>query len=301
MPGFFGPDQDRADQGTIFSTPGAVGLYQAGPMPIKWPDKLNPRTDFDQTEIQRLAWQNGIPAIWHGRSPCCCGGKGRNAPNTECPVCGGLGWEYHFRQEVLLVAPNVDQRKRFLGEIPNPMATGSGVFSIRGEHVPAVGDRFVMQYGWCSLSIKALRAAPLFDPAVPLVRAVERLRYPVVLQTITCQDEDGNQYPQAVGVLHCRGQGPDGLPTPVLIEGTDFDVTEEGWLDWSRGDALPDPVTPRPGAFFSLYYRTVPVFCCTGHPAAMRTVMSEQKAAEPFPDVLPAGFEAKLEWLVEQR
>lgn len=286
---FFGDNQDA---GSFFAPSlAAVGLYQPGIIPIQWPDKLNPRVDFNPTELNKMIWNYGLAARWQLWSPCPCGTS--QAASVDCPQCGGTGKYYHSEQEILAVMINVRKDwKQF--EKMNPMEPGTATFIVRGEHVPALGDRITLLTAHMPLSIVGVRKAPLSADDAP---AIETLRYPILPQVIPVQDAQGNKSERSYGVMFLQAQGTDGLPGARLVEGTDFTVTDDGEIDWALGDAL--ETTPLPGSMYSIYYRTRPVFQVQEYPFTIRDTMTQRKSDTPAVDVLPVEFVGRLEWLIE--
>lgn len=285
---------DAADGGQFFSSSDTSGIYQPGIMPIAWIDRLVPRADFDPSEMQRLIWNYGIPCLWELWAPCPCGHE--QAAHTDCPQCHGTGRNYYAQQEVLAAVTGV-KRNWQQWERMGPMEPGTAMFLCRGEHCPSLGDRFTITHAHIPLTLAAVRRAALADPDHPTVHAIERLRYPVVPQVIEIRDEANNRTPQSFGVMFLQGQGEDNKPMDPLVEGTDFDVTIDGWLDWTKGDLR--GTTPAPGKLFSIYYRTRPVYRVEDFPIAFRDTMVEWKSPAPVQMPLPVEFMGKLEWLIE--
>jgi hypothetical protein len=170
---FFTGGDFQGDGGELFASGEYQGLYQPGIIPICWPDKLNPRNDFDPVELNKMLWNSGLPAIWQLWSPCPCGNE--QAANTSCPQCHGTGKYYHSSQDVVVGVTQV-RRDWKNYDRPNPMEPGPANFLIRGEHVPALGDRIILLNAHIPLSMAAIRRAALSEEGAP---ALESLRYPV--------------------------------------------------------------------------------------------------------------------------
>ena len=291
---FFSSD----DPGQVFVTDAPIpSLYEAGPIPIVWPGKLNPRTDFDPIEFQRLIWQLGLPALWEMWSPCVCGHE--QSARQDCPVCHGSGDDFHSPQEILAVCSGV-RRDWEPQERPQMMEVGVVNFGVRGEHVPAPGDRITMLTAHINLTLMATRDAPM---AAPHVSPIERMRYPVFPQVIRIRNEAGDVITdKSYGVIHARACGADGKPKTdshghpaVMVEGVDFVVTDAGWIDWTLGDHL--GTTPAKGDQFSVYYKTRPVYRVMSYPAAFRDTMTLLKRETAAVEPLPVEFLGKLAWL----
>jgi hypothetical protein len=293
--GFFAGNPD--DGGELFATADSVGLYQAGIIPICWPDKLNPRIDFNPVELQKMIWNAGLPAIWQLWAPCPCGSA--QAATPDCPQCHGTGKYYHSQQEVIVGVTGVTRKWDQFAKL-NPMEPGTANFLIRGEHVPSLGDRITLLNAHIPLVMAAPRRAPLHvaaAPGVPEVLAIETLRYPVIAQQIRIRDEANNQSLHDYGVMYLQGQATTGLPGPLLVEHTDFEVTVNGHIDWAKGDAR--GTTPAVDDLFSIYYRTRPVYQVQEFPVAFRNTMTQRKTAVPEVEVMPVEFTGRLEWLLE--
>ena len=123
---------------------------------------------------------------------------------------------------------------------------------------------------------------------------VERLRYPIKAQTVVTSRSD-NTTPIAsytMDVLHLR-RSANGLGGPALVKGVDYTVTDDGGIDWSKGDVL--GTSPAVGTLFSVAYKTWPIFRVMGLPHASRNATIRAKGTGPRHEHLPVQFLARLE------
>lgn len=282
-----------------------LGEHATGWLHLVWPFKLNPPPDWRINELYQMLWAFGIEATWEAASRCVCGTWSDQAARQDCPICHGDGWEFHHSQPIRTAMVGVRT-----GWTPydrnNPMTDGSAQFSVRGEHVPAPGDRITLLGAHITMTDRYARMATIADP-------IERLRYPVYPQEVETRDpETGRLATVALGVIHLRAADADGKAKLdshghpyTLVEGTDFDVTEDGYLDWTKGDVRGTaPEAPETlggqGSGFSIYYKTRPVFRVTDHSHALRASMTRRKRTAETLQVLPCQFTAKLEWLLAE-
>ena len=262
---------------------------------VYWPVKLRPRVDFNIDDFLRLIKSKGVEAVWYTSAKCPCNTRNPmhdhviNSPRTDCNVCNGDGYEYFNPQAVTLIA--IGLRRDFNQfEKYQPMAMGEAQFTVRGEHAPGYFDRIVLNDARTTRSEMFARKS---DESKD--EHVDRLTYPIV--DMTYLDQDGD--PHTVGVVQIRRHGgSDGQPGSVMIEGVDFEVTVDGYIDWTLGDAL--NTSPELGRLYSVVYKTRPYYRITSFTHAVRDTRTRLKSPTEKPDVLPVQFTAKLEWLVTE-
>lgn len=261
-----------------------------------WPAKDDPRPDVDITLLLKTIYARGIMGEWYAATRCPCGltGLGGGSAKTDCQVCGGDGWDFHSQQTVRVVAVGLRKDLQIFEKF-NPMETGTTYLVVRAEHGPALYDRIVLTNSRVTISDLLVRKATRDEP-------IEKLRWPVVPQVYRLKPiaptEEVPEPPTtgSIGVVHLRPQKPDGTAGAALVEGEDFEVTDEGRIDWALGDAKTIPTTPDPGRMFGIYYKTRPTYRVVSDAHVLRDTPTQQKSATVTHEYLPVGFQAKLEW-----
>ncbi len=260
-------------------------------LPLVWPAKLNPRSDWNFVEIYRVIQNYGYRLLWEAATRCPCGKAGDNANVYDCPVCGGEGWEFHHAQEVR--AAGVGLRKQWQPEerVGN-WEPGTAMFTVRAEHCPANHDRITLLDSHIPVNELRVRKADRY----------ERLRYPIVMKPVVTPTEVVE-----LDVIHLRTSNGTGGAGPILEKGVHFDVEYDeagnGVIDWHKGDVL--GMAPVKGGLFAILYQSRPVFRVRDWPHAIRDTRTTlkfvpevwvyEKTPDEGPALLPAQFMAQLE------
>ena len=268
-------------------------------LPSRKPAKLGPRVDFRPEQFRKFFFKAGIDMIWEQAQECPC--KRSTSDYTvdvsiqltdttseariDCPKCKGKGYFYHSPQKVRAIitgAQENPERFRMYGEF----ATGMVNISLLPEHLPAYGDRFTM-----SDSVLLFRESKLRT-----VAAVESPRFPIVTRSL-----DLSTGPSEVSVLNLHTANADGTCTDVgnLTQNVDFEVTPDGDIDFTLGDAL--GTAPSSGTQYSVSYYAHPRFVVVDHPHAFRDTFTKRKSPNENFKPLPIQCNAKLEFLNSDR
>jgi hypothetical protein len=263
---------------------------------VYWLPAMEPRQDVNWSLLLQTLMQKGLEAEWYAATRCPCGsiGLGGGSARPDCPVCGGDGWDFHSQQRVRVAVVGV-RKDVSIFEKFNPMETGGAYFVVRPEHGPALYDRIVLTNSRITISDLLPRRATLDDP-------VEKLRWPVVPQEYRLapiaptEEEPDPPTTGEIGVVYIRTQNEDGTAGAKLVEGEDFEVTDDGDIDWTLGDEQDPPTAPRPGCLFGIYYKTRPVFRVTSDSHVLRDAVTQDHRSSVLHEYLPVGFSAKLEW-----
>ena len=260
---------------------------------VVWPAKLDVIAQFDLEGLLRLIAGRGVRGVWQPAVQCPCGDPGGNSPNQACPACGNTGWIFPLSQEVRVLATSMRDRLDLYGEKANIMTPGSVSLACRYEHAPALFDRITLTNNRIGFSDLQVRRSTVAHP-------VEQLRYPIFAKSYPRRapaTTDGS-----LDVVYLIPQAADGYPLRnvngslrPLVKGTDFDLTAQGWIDWTKGDVL--HTAPVPGAPFALYYFTRPVFRVIDQPQVSRDTLKNWKVSSEQHQFLPVEFTGQLEWL----
>ena len=266
---------------------------------VYWPVKEPPeRPEFTTDNLLWLIEQRAVKALWETAVQCPCGHKGENAPDETCPFCGNEGYIYPKSQVVRVVVVGISDRVDLYGERGNIMTPGRASFACKYEHAPTLLDRITLLDNRISFSDLLERKSTVASP-------VERLRYPVFAQAYRKRTDPEPWDGPATGsidVVYLIPQAADGYPLrdshgalKPLVKGTDFDLTVNGWIDWTKGDVL--HTAPEPGAQFAIYYKTKPVFRVLDYPQVSRDTMTKLKLQSEAHQFLPVEFSGQLEWM----
>lgn len=237
-------------------------------LPPVWPVKLAPRADFKVDEFRRQIYALGWRLTWRQAEACPCKeAEDHDSGRMGCPVCGGRGWAWHSPQEIRAIVTKAQQTvDPYNATARAEWGSGSLNLTLLPEHLPSRFDRF-----------EALDAVFLMrEISVRSSEAPSRLRYPVARRALVLSTG-----PVTVGVLRMRSEAADGTAAvQPLVEGTHFEVTNDGDVDWTLGDAL--GVAPAVGRRFAATYYAHPVFEAIEDAYSARDTRSEQKAASEY-------------------
>ena len=268
-------------------------------LPSRKPIKLGPRVDFRPEEFRKFIFKHGLDLTWEQAQECPCKRSSSeyslgvslqvtdktSEARVDCVQCKGRGYFHHSPQVIKAVVVNASEnpeRFRVYGEF----ATGMIAISLLPEHLPAYGDRFTMKD-----SVLLFR-----ETKVRTQNAVETPRFPIVTRSL---DLAGGQ--ATLGVLNAHKANADGTCTAdgALSVGVDFEITENGDLDFTIGDQA--GTAPAEKTRYSVSYYAHPRFVVIDHPHAFRDTFVKTKAPDTVFRPLPVQCHAKLEFLNSER
>lgn len=268
-------------------------------LPSRQPVKLGPRVDFKPEEFRKFFFKAGLDLTWEQAQECPCKRKTSDyslevtlestarthEARIDCPLCKGRGYFHHSAQVVRAIvtgAAENPERFRIYGEF----AAGMINISLLPEHLPSYGDRFTM-----TNSVLLYR-----ETKVRGINAVESPRFPVVTREL-----DLSTGSTQIGVLNLHRANADGTCSPegALTRGVDFEITANGDLDFSLGDATGN--APSAGSRYAVSYYAHPRFVVVDHPHAFRDTFIKKKSPTVDFRPLPVQCNAKLEFLNEER
>lgn len=237
--------------------------------------KLRFRTDSIDNLIETKGWH----LQWEQGARCPCRESvDSDHPRPDCPVCDGIGWDWHTSQEVRALVTNANQDTAPL-ERPGQWARGNVILTMHSEQLPGYQDR-----------LTALAHVFVFrDFGVRGTGASDRLRYRVAQRTL---DLVGGA--QTFGVLHLRLAAEDGTADAdgVRAEGTHFDVVD-GRIAWRAGEG------PPVGRRYAVSYYAHPRFVVVEDHYSTRDTWKWTKVApdnRPTLESLPVRVMAKLDY-----
>lgn len=255
------------------------------------------RVDIDPKMIRDEIWMKGLRVVWEQAAACPCrrifSSAGRSAATSEpregCIECQGSGLIYHSPNEVRAVVLGAETHDKI--EQYGVNANGMVRITLLGEHLPSFQDRFtVLDYFMVYREVRQR------------VGTVDAVRAPIVRHTVQVGTEADPTVPENldVAVLYCRRSGEDGVLMPgELSDGTDFEVTVDGKLDWTKGDAL--GTAPPVGGWFAASYFTNPRYVVESIPHVTRVTRVAAKAPEPLLTMLPVQVDARLDFYFSGR
>jgi hypothetical protein len=259
------------------------------------PAKLGVRVDHDPLEDRKFIWRNGLSCQWEMAGQCPCGQRmtvgGLSGDLRErkvsCTACRGTGIIYHSAQPVplLVVTPEVNpERFKLWGE----HAQGRVSLTFLPEHLPSLFDR-----------VTILQSVLLFRERIKRTAAdVDRLRYPVATRTVGLGTgvDQAVAVPTELSVIHCRVADATGtIVAGERVRGVDFEIDDDGNVDWSLGDIA--GTAPAVGSYASFSYYTHPVYLVTSLPFGYRDTMVGAKATGVTQHGLAIRVSAELEIL----
>lgn len=260
-----------------------------GWLPAEWPYDIN-RADMDPEEFLALLWNRGVRALWQSVAPCPCGETGGQGAKRACTVCGGTGIEVFQDQEIRTIVSGLRRSWEVFNERANiGLEPGEAIFTVRGEHIPADGDRIILVDARTLVSNLLRRGTG----------TVDTLRTPVygkVVKKVATPAQGATGDEVTLDVLHCRKRGTDELAGALLVKGTDFTVDTNGNIDWTLGIASGS--APEAGSHYSLVYYTRPVYRVTDQPHAIRDMRHEPSTYDEQHYYLPGNFRGRLEWTI---
>lgn len=259
---------------------------------VRKPQRI--RVDFRATDLRRLILQKGMTMLWEQAARCPCeekhtaGGAVGSAGHfqTNCPACFGRGVIYHSPLEITGIFEDATSNpKRF--EVYGEQAPGMAGLTTLPEHTVNFLDRLLLTNNRMTYSETKIRRKKL-----------ERLRWPIVPRDIRI----GYEYDPAIPVvetyktMYVRKADDTGAIVPgELLEGIDFDITDSGEIDWTRGDAR--GTAPISGQRYSMQYQGRPSYIVTDIPYSFRDTTVKLKNPAPVFTELPRRAICKLEYL----
>jgi len=257
-------------------------------IPARPPIKNTPRIDFPPEEFRKHLYSKGLRARWEQAAECPCRRKGggdlvgatssmvdiltaagkqgvTGEGRYECPACHGRGYLYHSAQDIIAIFTRVSGDPK--GYLPwGEWTKGMAGLTVLPEHVPAFQDRITLT-----------DSVLVYRETLQRKGAVEGLRYPIVTRAL-----DTTPDPLSVGVLYCIKASATGLVDPVggvMVEDTDFTVTEAGKISWIDGNGGSPPAV---GDFYSISYYAAPRYVVVDIPHAFRDTWVGTKVATPY-------------------
>ncbi len=268
-------------------------------LPVAPPAKVRPRADFAMKHFRVLIESKGLRVLWEMAALCPCQQSpseligppiadllADDAPQspesrTDCPLCRGTGTFYHSPQSIKAIvtgAAREQDAQHFSGEL----ARGQVFFSLQPEHLPSWRDRYTLQDSVMIHREIVARGAGALDEA----------RYPVALRALELASG-----PASVGVLYCHKAAPDGqiVVEGEMTAGVDFEITEEGRIDWTIGQGQGS--APAEGDRYTISYYAHPRYVVMDDPHAVRDTFDGAKRPEPAATPMLVQVRARLEHL----
>jgi len=241
--------------------------------------KGKPAVDFDVDAFRHMVWQNGWRLTWEQAEICPCQESVEpDVGRRGCPVCGASGFLWHTPTEVRAIVTSVTQDEETFHKI-GPWMEGRVFLTLQPEHLPGRFDRFTALDSVMIMREIAKR---------PSSGTTTALKLPIARRTLIL---DAGTL--TIGVLRARAITAAGVGAAApLVEGVDFDVTDAGLIDWTKGIAL--GTAPALGARFSVTYTAHPIFEVDDVAYAVRDTRVAAKQANPVHAPMLVKASAKL-------
>lgn len=260
------------------------------------------RVDFRIEEFLKAIQTKGIYLTWEQQAVCPCSIKDSKEfgldldqiddiniesgqTNTDCPVCFGEGRIFHSPNEIqaIMTRGRADQSVEDFGKYEDTYAN----FTTAPEHLISFGDKLVLRDSFVLYKEVITRGDTLIDNA----------RFPIRKKEIVL---DGSIIYKGVMYLHVAGVDGLTIPDGILEEDVDFEVTDDGEIDWTICDAakLPDE-----GQRYSISYFSNPVYIVTKIPHNIRDTVNLLKQSGPKendPRHLLTQITAKLQYFADR-
>jgi len=234
------------------------------------------RADFRPEEFVRVIRQKGYFCIWRKAMICPCFNLRTNQCALNCDDCGGSGYQYIDPQLIQAVMTRFDRKDdvyKHAGHFfsGTAKATTEPQYRLGYRDSLELRDSVIVYNEYITKGNReALRQRlPKWDE-----RKVDSARYKVVRSVAMLFKDSSNE-------------------TRRVEEGTEFWITQEGWIEWSpAGDRLiPD------GTTLSFNYEIRPVYIVTSHSNLIRNTVSARKRANPTVEALPIQVDVMLDYL----
>lgn len=265
------------------------------PLTSRQPTKLRPRLDFNMESFRKLIFTKGIDLTWEQCAECPCSRAASDFSLTliqsttqttgearpDCSLCDGRGYFWHSSQEIRAIVTSAESSTSAFaayGEYSRGMVSVSTL----PEHLPAYGDRFTV-----SASVSVYRETRTRGNS-----AIESMRYPIQPRTLDLAGGESVRRVLRLQYADAQGLSAEGN---VLAEGVDFEITQEGAIDFTLGVA--GGTAPAEGVRYSVAYFAQPRYYVADHPHTHRDSTLLHKSAQESPLLLPVQVRCSREFM----
>jgi hypothetical protein len=241
------------------------------------------RVDISKARFDREIDGHGEPAMWEQACPCpCSNNEQTDQPDPFCMDCDGVGWLYHSPQPITVIVDRLGVDQKPLDKV-GMFWTGDVNLTIRVENPVAYYHRVTLLHATIEFQERTTRK---FGP-------VQSLRMPIgtrATEFIHRATKDRVKVVERVNRIMHRVNN-----RAVLLRiGVDYDVTDDGKIDWSKGDRI--GTAPRLDSVICANYYIHPVYVVTSlAPYGVRVSKTNTGVAEETPLLLPFTVMAKLD------
>ena len=107
--------------------------------------KINVRSDFRVGEFEVAIENQGYRIAWEHASVCPCrSNRHGGQPSFDCPVCSGVGYEYHSRQEIKAIIDKMRGDQQILSPDGSYHKFHSADFTVLAQHRPSFYHRYTL-------------------------------------------------------------------------------------------------------------------------------------------------------------
>jgi len=232
----------------------------------------NFRVDLVEEDFRNRVWEDGTLCDWRQACDCPCGTVSQVAGRTsavrdfplDCPLCDGRGKVWGEPQEIMvLVTASASSEEVY--NVWGEYSSGTVFMTFLPENLPMEWDKITLKQGSRMWTESRIRSG-----------TIDGARDQIVKRKILMGSESDPTTPVEIelGVTMCfRGVGLGVASQTPLVEGTDFEVTEDGMIDWTKGIAL--GTAPAIGERYSIRYFARPVFVVRDFPFLKRDYYEE--------------------------
>jgi len=241
--------------------------------------------EFDPRKFYDLLSTQGTRVdLWPAVECPCYISSETDQPRRDCTVCDGKRFEYPAGLRVSARAIFQDLgRDRDLQAKHGDLFIGTGSFTLRGEYALPDHSYIILTDAFVVLQRIRQRAAS---------GTTDTLRDPIIVPSGLIVGPTAADTATS-GVMYVRKATATGLGGDVLVEGTDFAVTDAGAIDWTLGVAR--GTAPAAGGAYSITYYAKPRYVVERAPHVVRMAEVKLARAAQTRAVMPTQVFARLD------
>lgn len=247
------------------------------------------RSDLFKQDFDREIDGHGEPALWEQAVICPCSNNDQtDQPAPFCKDCDGTGWAYHSPCEIHVLVERLGVEQRPLDRA-GMFWSGDVLLTARVETPIAYRHRVTLRQATLEFQERTTRL--LGDrQSLRLPIATRETRY--VLRSTGEQMVVKDRVNKLVHRVNER--------LVELHDGVDFDVTEDGLIDWRKGDRI--STAPRVDSTICVNYYVHPRYVVTSlAPFGIRVTQTQLGFSSPTPILLPFAVTGRLDMNLHKR
>jgi len=251
------------------------------------------RAQFRQIEFQRAILQHGYFLSWTKAIICPCMNPETQQTLVNCTTCDGSGFYYLDALEVRGIMSNLERNQRVFEKF-GAWAEGTSQLTVEPQYRMGYRDR-VELLDAVMVHNELFQKGDRRGTRSKLPARSDSLRYRVARMTKLVVNGTGIDPACCTPKMLANNATPDDHTLYALEEGYHFNITKDGWVEWTpQGD---DFVLDE--AWVSALYEYRPVYLVVSHPHATRQETLESKSPVIQPFALPVQSLVKLDFLAD--